>query len=243
MEFYTSIMNYYFCVVESHVILIMNISISTEIVQNCPDLQIGVIEANVRNTATTEELWNELQKEAARIASEYTTASLTQRPAISATRQAYKCFGKDPARYRVSSEALCRRAIRQQELYRINALVDLINIVSMHSGYSIGGFDADRIRGNLTLGVGRSGELFHGIGRGILNIEGLPVYRDETGGIGTPTSDEERTKITIDTRRILICINAYAVEMPLGDCIQYASRLLLQYASATEIVSCIIHAE
>lgn len=27
--------------------------------------------------------------------------------------------------------------------------------------------------------------------RGVLNIEGLPVYRDDKGGIGTPTSDEE----------------------------------------------------
>ena len=28
----------------------------------------------------------------------------------------------------------------------------------------------------------------------MLNIEGLPVYRDAVGGIGTPTSDNERTK-------------------------------------------------
>ena len=220
----------------------INISVSSVIAQNCPDLQIGVIEANACNSLTPERLWNELQEEASRIASEYTTASLTQRPAISATRQAYRCFGKDPARYRVSSEALCRRAIRGLELYRINTLVDLINIVSMHSGYSIGGFDADCIKGNLTLGVGQADDIFHGIGRGALNIEGLPVYRDNIGGIGTPTSDEERTKMTLETKHILICINAYAIEMPLEDCLSYTSQLLTQYAFATDISSRIIHA-
>ncbi len=213
----------------------MNISVSPQIASNCPNLQIGVIEANVRNTPTPEKLWEELQKEAGRIAETYTTMSLAQRPAIAATRKAYRSFGKDPARYRVSSEALCRRAISGAGLYRINALVDLINLVSMRSGYSIGGFDAERIESDLILGVGQAGETFHGIGRGLLNIEGLPVYRDAAGGIGTPTSDEERTKITLDTRRTLICINAYATEMPLEECMEYASQLLKWHISATDI--------
>jgi len=41
------------------------------------------------------------------------------------------------------------------------------------------------------------------------NIPGLPVYRDEIGGVGTPTSDHERTKITIDTTHLLVLINGY----------------------------------
>ncbi|MBR5635174.1 MAG: hypothetical protein IKW78_08400, partial [Prevotella sp.] len=38
---------------------------------------------------------------------------------------------------------------------------------------------------------------------------GLPVYRDAEGGVGTPTSDNERTKITLETRRLLVLINGY----------------------------------
>ncbi len=69
----------------------------------------------------------------------------------------------------------------------------------MQSGYSIGGFDADIIDGDtVTLGRGRQAEPFEAIGRGQLNIEGLPVYRDDTGPIGT-TSDHERTKLTPET--------------------------------------------
>mgnify|MGYP000747919632 CR=1 FL=1 len=84
--------------------------------------------------------------------------------------------------------------------YQIDTLVDLINLVSIRYGYSIGGFDADKIQGDtLVLGIGKSGEPYEGIGRGELNIEGMPVYRDAMGGIGTPTSDNERTKLEAGT--------------------------------------------
>lgn len=207
---------------------------------SCPNLQAGIIRATVVNSLTSDELWEELQAAANHIATTYATDTLSKRPAIAATRKAYKTFGKDPARYRVSSEALCRRAIRGLDLYRINTLVDLINVVSMRSGYSIGGFDADRIEGDMTLGVGTADDVFHGIGRGLLNIEGMPVYRDNVGGVGTPTSDEERTKITMDTTHLLITINAYGSEMPLDECLQWTIELLQKYAQASDITSYII---
>ena len=120
-------------------------------------------------------------------------------------------------------------------LYRISALVDIINIVSMRSGFSIGGFDAEKIVGALRLGVGRRGEPYCGIGRGELNIEGLPVYRDAVGGVGTPTSDEERTKISGTTRSLLLLINGYSGREGLFDAGDYAVRLLRRYAEAEEV--------
>ena len=218
----------------------MKVSISSLVSEACPGMQAGIIKASVINSETSDALWDELQAEAARIAATYATDTLSKRPAIAGTRQAYKTFGKDPARYRVSSEALCRRAIRGLDLYRINTLVDLINVVSMRSGYSIGGFDADRIEGDMTLGVGTADDVFYGIGRGQLNIEGMPVYRDNVGGVGTPTSDNERTKITMDTTHLLITINAYAPEMPLEECMQWTIALLNKYAQATDVESYII---
>ena len=61
----------------------------------------------------------------------------------------------------------------------------------------------------LTLGIGKAGEPYEGIGRGLINIEGLPVYRDSRGGVGTPTSDNERTKIDLNTTHLLVLINGY----------------------------------
>ncbi len=209
----------------------------------CPNLKVGVIEAQVINSDTSSDLWQQINDEAARIASLYPIDSINKRPAIQANRQAYRAFGKDPNRYRVSSEALCRRIVRGLGLYRINTLVDLINLVSIRSGYAIGAFDTHQIEGErLTLGVGHENELFHGIGRGALNIEGLPVYRDLSGGIGTPTSDEERTKLTLDTTRMLVLINDYGDELPLDETIAFTRELLRQYASATHIESTIISA-
>jgi DNA/RNA-binding domain of Phe-tRNA-synthetase-like protein len=100
--------------------------------------------------------------------------------------------------------------LQGKELYQIDTLVDLINLASIKFGYSIGGFDADKFVGDtLTLGIGKAGEPYEGIGRGMINIEGLPVYRDEKGGVGTPTSDNERTKIELSTRRLVVLINGY----------------------------------
>ncbi len=214
----------------------MQVIIEQEIREACPDVKIGLIRADVVNSETPDELWTEIEEASKRIRESYELSWINKRPAIVANRNLYKRMGKDPNRYRVSSEALCRRVVKGLELYRINALVDLINLVSMCSGYSIGGFDADKIVGDtVTLGVGRSGEKFEGIGRGLLNVEGLPLYRDAAGGIGSPTSDEERTKITLETTRLQMQINAFGEEMPLDDTIEWSVSLLEKYASAKNV--------
>lgn len=214
----------------------MQVIIEQEIREACPDVKIGLIRVDVVNSETPDELWTEIEEASKRIRESYELSWINKRPAIVANRNLYKRMGKDPNRYRVSSEALCRRVVKGLELYRINALVDLINLVSMCSGYSIGGFDADKIVGDtVTLGVGRSGEKFEGIGRGLLNVEGLPLYRDAAGGIGSPTSDEERTKITLETTRLQMQINAFGEEMPLDDTIEWSVSLLEKYTSAKNV--------
>ena len=111
----------------------------------------------------------------------------------------------------------------------------------MVSGYAISGLDADRLVGDtLHLGVGAEGEPYEGIGRGQLNIQGMPVYRDAVGGVATPTSDEERTKITEQTATVQININGYGAEMPMAQTVAWTVDLLKRYASATEIESDIL---
>jgi DNA/RNA-binding domain of Phe-tRNA-synthetase-like protein len=178
----------------------MQIIISDEIQKICPLLTLGIVQAKVTNSPTSQLLSDEMASLETGFRQDYTLDQLNKRPAILATRLAYKALGKEPGRYRPSAEALCRRILREIPLYRVDTLVDIINIVSVKTGISIGAFDMSKIEGEkLTLGVGKAGEDFEAIGRGQLNIEGLPVYRDAVGGIGTPTSDNERTKITEET--------------------------------------------
>ena len=213
----------------------MNISVSEQIYQACPRLHLGIISCDVVNTSSDEALWEEIAAEEESLRLSMRMEEIARRIPIYETRQAYKKLGKDPNRYRPSAEALCRRILKGYPLYKIDTLVDLINLVSIHTGYSIGGFDAGKIKGDLILGVGKADELFNGIGRGPLNIEGLPVYRDEQGGIGTPTSDEERTKIDISTTKLLMIINGYSGEEGLMEAVAYAKDLLEKYATARNI--------
>ncbi len=213
-----------------------HITVSEEIRSRCPEYRGAAVYAEVTNTPFSEGLWQEIEAFTAELRATETTDSIKQQPVIAATREAYKRCGKDPSRYRPSAEALRRRLMRGLELYRIDTLVDLINLVSLRTGHSIGGFDADKIQGNqLELGIGKADESFEGIGRGPLNIEGLPVYRDAAGGIGTPTSDHERTKMDVDTTHILAIINGYNGEAGLQEAAEMTQDLLLKYAGAQGI--------
>lgn len=213
----------------------IHVSISEEITAACPGLHLLVLAADVSNTASDPQLWEEIARVETDLRASCLLEEINKGEPIRATRAAYKRLGKDPNRYRPSSEALRRRILRDLPLYRIDTLVDIINLVSIRSGFSIGGFDAGKIQGSLRLGVGREGEPYRGIGRGSLNIAGLPVYRDEAGGIGTPTSDEERTKIGLETDRLLMIINAYSGPDGLQEAGAYAAALLRRYVSATNL--------
>lgn len=210
-----------------------DITVSEEIKEKWPRYRGAAVYATVKNTAYNEGLWAEIAQFTEHLRATETTESIKLQQAITATRDAYRACGKDPSRYRPSAEALRRRLLRGMELYQIDTLVDLINLVSLRTGYSIGGFDADKIEGKeLCLGIGKHDESFEGIGRGPLNIEYMPVIRDAIGGIGTPTSDHERTKMDINTCHILAIINGYSGNEGLQEAADMTVKLLACYASA-----------
>ena len=193
----------------------MRIIVSQEIESVCPAFVGAAVEAQVVNTPYSKELWDEIHALEDRFRQELTTESLKDLPSIAATRRVYKACGKDPSRYRPASEQLIRRMLQGKELYQIDTLVDLINLDT------------------LTLGVGREGEPYEGIGRGMLNIAGLPVYRDAEGGVGTPTSDHERTKMTLATTHLVVLINGYdGNEQRVTDNARFIQDLLRKYAKS-----------
>ena len=214
----------------------MNIIVSDEIASVCPEFVGAAVEARVKNTPFCQELWDEIHLLENRFRETLTTDSLKDIPSIAATRRVYKACGKDPSRYRPASEQLIRRMLQGKELYQIDTLVDLVNLASIAYGYSIGGFDADKFVGDtLTLGIGREGEPYEGIGRGPLNIAGLPVYRDAQGGVGTPTSDNERTKMTMETTHLVVLVNGYDGNRErVMENAQYLKQLIERFASGSD---------
>lgn len=211
------------------------ISISKLIYDACPQFVSAQIQCDVKNSEFNLSLWYEIETFIHDYQRNHTIKDINKFAPILATRNTYKKLGKDPNRYRPSAEALRRRILKDVELYKINSLVDAINLISLKTGYSIGGFDARLIQGSLELGVGEKDEQFEAIGRGFLNIEGLPVYRDSIGGIGTPTSDEERTKIGLETNKLLMLINAYSGKDGLEDAIDYSVYVLEKYVGGENV--------
>ncbi len=212
----------------------MKIIVSKEIESVCPNFVGACVEAQVKNSPYCAELWQEINALGEHYREVLSTETLKAISGIEATRRVYRACGKDPSRYRPAAEALIRRQLKGKDLYQIDTLVDLVNLASIRYGYSIGGFDADKFQGNtLTLGVGREGEPYEGIGRGMINIAGLPVYRDAEGGVGTPTSDNERTKISLSTTHLVVLINGYdGDESQVVANAQYIQELVRKYAQS-----------
>ena len=212
----------------------MKIIVSKEIENVCPNFVGACVEAQVKNSPYCAELWQEINALGEHYRQVLSTETLKAISGIEATRRVYRACGKDPSRYRPAAEALIRRQLKGKDLYQVDTLVDLVNLASIRYGYSIGGFDADKFQGDtLTLGVGREGEPYEGIGRGMINIAGLPVYRDAVGGVGTPTSDNERTKIGLSTTHLVVLINGYeGDESQVVANAQYIQELVRKYAQS-----------
>lgn len=212
-----------------------NISISPQLNEKIPELTLSCIECNVEMEALNAELWATIEDKVASLSTDLRVEQISQLPAIAASRKAYKACGKDPARYRLSAEALLRRVIKRKEIYQINNVVDVLNLVSISSGFSIGGYDAEKISGDVVFGIGNENEAYVGIGRGELNIGKMPVFRDANGAFGTPTSDSERTSATMQTKRFLMVIIDYANSPALTSATDFAVQLLKKYAAATNV--------
>jgi DNA/RNA-binding domain of Phe-tRNA-synthetase-like protein len=213
----------------------MNITIHERLKVACPNLALCIITCKIKNSSFNETLWKTIAQESALIRVNYTTETLKLQPEIEATRQAYRSTGKDPSRYRPSAEALCRRILRNMELYRISTAVDLINLFSIKTGFSIGGFDADKIQGDIEAGIGTDDEPYEAIERRQLNIVGLPVLRDRLSAFGTPTSDATRTAITMNTSKLLLNFNAFRGKNTFESLFDYLTSLLKMYLCATQI--------
>ena len=159
---------------------------------------------------------------------------------IQETKEAYRKLGKDPSRYRPSAEALTRRIVQGKDLYQINNVVDLLNIISISSGFSIGGYDADAIQGTIQFGIGLEDEPYEAIGRGSLNIKDLPIFRDSLGPFGSPTSDSTRTMVNPNTTHFLMIIIDFHSTESLVSVLEDASKKYEKFAHAKEIAITVI---
>ena len=156
-------------------------------------------------------------------------------PGAADARALYKALGLDPTKTRPSSEALLRRVLKGEALYRINTLVDAMNLCSLRSQLPFGLYDRDRIEPPVVLRKGGPGESYEGIRKAAVNLEARPVLSDARGPFGNPTSDSARTMVTRETRAALVTVYAPSSfnEARLAEILKETETTLTRYCGGT----------
>jgi DNA/RNA-binding domain of Phe-tRNA-synthetase-like protein len=218
----------------------VNITIDEGLKKKCPRVALGCVTANVEAGERPAGLTEELRLRGEEILRLPEPRAVLESAQVLATRAGYKALGKDPARYRGSAEALLRRVIAGKGLPQINAVVDVINLVSVESRLPVGLYDLAAVSGNVVFRAGRAGETYKGIGKYDLNLEGMPLFADAIGPHGSATSDSERTMVTASTKRVLALIVSFGGAADLPRWTQRMMELLTIYAAAKNCESEVI---
>jgi DNA/RNA-binding domain of Phe-tRNA-synthetase-like protein len=213
----------------------VRVTIDEALKTKCPRAALACVTAHVEAAASAEALIDVMRARETEIQNLPHPRGVLASPQVEATRSAYKALGKDPARYRGSAEALLRRIVAGRSLPQINAVVDVINLLSVESRLPVGLYDLASVQGDIVFRKGRAGETYKGIGKFDLNLEGLPVFCDSVGPHGSPTSDSERTMVTAETRHVLGVIVSFAGAEGLERWGQRMSALFSQYAAGKNV--------
>ncbi|MBC7188428.1 MAG: hypothetical protein H5U38_15490 [Calditrichaeota bacterium] len=198
-------------------------------------VSLGVLHfVEVVVTSRSAELWQELQSLGEELQRRFHNPDGAL-PALQPARALYRRIGLDPTKNRPSSEALLRRVLKGMELYQINTVVDACNLCSLRFLLPIGLYDVAAIKGREVVArLGLQGEGYEGIGKGWINAQGKLVLVDAEGPFGNPSADSARTRITENTREVLMVIFApggYSLER-LEEHMSFAARTMAQYCGA-----------
>jgi DNA/RNA-binding domain of Phe-tRNA-synthetase-like protein len=213
----------------------MNITIDAKLKSKCPRTALACVTARVQSGASPVPLLGEMNQRELEIQELPFPRGVLESPQVETVRKAYKSLGKDPSRYRGSAEALLRRIVAGKGFPQINAVVDVINLVSVESRLPVGLYDLGHVTGEIVFRAGRAGETYKGIGKYDLNLEGLPLFSDNAGPHGSATSDSERTMVTAETKEILAVIISFGGADGLERWAQRMSELLRQHAAAQNV--------
>ena len=217
----------------------MNITIDETLKQKLPAFQIAALTFEVNVQDANDELKATMEALGSQVSETLTLEQLLKQPKIASARDAYRTLGKDPSRYRLATESLLRRLIKGNGLYFVNNAVDVGNVLSVKTERSVAVLDRDNIQGDILIRVAGD-EPYEGIGRGAINIENIPVYCDEVGPFGSPTSDTMRTAITSQTKNVLVFIISFDGQNELQENIELAQQLFTTHCDAKKFETTII---
>jgi DNA/RNA-binding domain of Phe-tRNA-synthetase-like protein len=152
---------------------------------------------------------------------------------------------KPTGRGKPASEYLLGQALART-LPRLNNLVDICNLVSLHSAFPISVCDADRLGSDIALRFGRPGEqyVFNASGQS-MDIAGLPVVArgPEREPVANAVKDSMVCKVHAETRRALYVVYGRTLlRAELSACLQALSHNLQRGTGSNQLAAVIVPA-
>lgn len=201
-----------------------------------PEIRLGCLRFTARVREPDERFWSEMEETyLPQVRAAIDGKGWSEIPGVRGSRLMYKAFGRNPGRYRVSSEALMRRVRRSDPLYRINSVVDVNNLISVQSGLSVGSYDLEKVQGDVVMRRGAAGETFPGIGKDAIDLENLLVLTDDLGAFGSSMSDSTRSMVTLETRDVLVVLHCFENDMDLPALLEETKTAFETYADAQNV--------
>lgn len=221
----------------------MEIRIEPRIAESFPSFCIGVVFARAANAGPNAEVDGLLQEQEARVRDTFNSETFTQDARLLAWREAYRSFGVKPRDGKSSIENLIRIVLSGRPLKRVNALVDLYNLISLKYTLPVGGEDMDQIQGALWLRFATESEkpaLLIGDAAPEIPPAGEVFYCDDLGAVCRKWNwrEADRTKLTEQTKNAIFVLEALA---PTGrEQVETASAELAQLLSTYCAANCAV---
>lgn len=218
----------------------VNITIDPQLKKVWHQAALGCVQCRVVVQPSSRQLLEAIDVVCRRLMDSMSIEQIKTREHIAQTRACCKALGKDVKRYRNSAEALNRRVLQGKGLYQINNVVEVNNLLSLDTGYSLGSYDLEKLEGDIVWKPAGEGVHYQGIGKEAVNIEFLPVLSDRQGFFGNPNSDSTRAMITPQTTQLLMCVFGFGGAQPLQPMLEQMCDALQTYCQATELETAVI---
>ncbi|OGK08397.1 lysine--tRNA ligase [Candidatus Roizmanbacteria bacterium RIFCSPHIGHO2_01_FULL_35_10] len=185
------------------------LSIDEEINKKIPSLFAGIAVIRGVNNQTNNLQVNQLLDEFIDSQANLSTEDINSYPEIQSYRKILKFMGIDYHSRRPAPEALLRRLAQKKDLYKINTVADIFNIVAMKYKMSGGVYDYETIKNPMTVRFAKQGEQIQLFGdkEPTAYVTSEIAWFDQIGGfINFGYRDAQRTAVTKKTRDVLITL-------------------------------------
>jgi len=191
----------------------MKLIIDEELRKKYPELRMTIITAKLSYNNSTNEIDNIITNKFNDFINKNSDLdNLLNNNSIIEWRETYKSFGINPKKKKPSAEALLTRVIKNNYIPHINPAVDAYLASETIHCLPIGGYDLEKINGNIYLGISKGEEPFIAIKNDDVELTkpGEVVYRDDERILTRCWNYKDcmHSQINNDTRQIALFVEA-----------------------------------